>query len=286
MSSTAKSMAPPSTSEALSLTEGLLLDSSPLEPPRFHKNCRRWKLHQFFTAAEDPDRTKEEWSLPSFVRGRDPVAQREAVRVQELPLPSHEQSSGEFARILHGVLDEADCAALISCINAKGFTPALLNMGGGNQTLTPEVRDGFRVIIDSDDLASYLLEVLRPFIPEKWEGCPLVDLNNRCRFLCYVPGQAFEEHLDARYTHPSGKFSCVTVQIYLHDVPEENGGATTFLFNDGSSLPCQPTAGSVLMFSQGLPHEGSLLSSGLKYTLRTEAMYRSPSSRRAPQAAM
>jgi hypothetical protein len=38
-------------------------------------------------------------------------------------------------------------------------------------------------------------------------------------------------------------------------------------------LPCQPVAGSVLLFSQDMPHEGSEVSAGLKFTMRTEAMY-------------
>lgn len=40
-----------------------------------------------------------------------------------------------------------------------------------------------------------------------------------------------------------------------------------------SPIPCQPKAGSVLIFTQDLPHEGSMLQAGIKYTMRTEAMY-------------
>merc|ERR1711972_291829 len=96
------------------------------------------------------------------------------------------------------------------------------------------------------------------------------------------PGQEFQAHYDGCFIRPpgcpsSGDASKVTLQLYLHDVPKRSGGATTFLFDDGTKLPCQPRAGSVLLFTQDdMLHEGSLVRSGLKYTMRTEAMYRGP----------
>lgn len=171
-------------------------------------------------------------------------------------------------------------AHLLQRVNEKGFTPALINIGRGNQQLLPDYRDGRRVIIDSPELSNYLLEVLRPYLPATLEQGreKLEELNERCRFLCYTPGQAFEAHCDGMYTrsppHPkAGDRSRVTVQFYLHDVPSAHGGATTFIGGNGKRLPCQPTGGSALIFTQDLFHEGSLVSAGIKYTLRTEAMY-------------
>merc|ERR1712217_734909 len=121
-----------------------------------------------------------------------------------------------------------------------------------------------------------------PHLPSERGGKMLVDLNERCRFLCYTPGQYFEPHQDGHYKRPAGHPNAgdgseITVQLYLHDVPPEHGGATTFLTDaEEKALACQPVAGSVLLFSQDLLHEGSTLEAGLKYTLRTEAMYRHP----------
>ena len=43
------------------------------------------------------------------------------------------------------------------------------------------------------------------------------------------------------------------------DLNQDSGGATTFLFDGpGGQVQCQPGAGSVLIFSQDLLHEGSL----------------------------
>merc|ERR1712083_512461 len=94
-----------------------------------------------------------------------------------------------------------------------------------------------------------------------------------------MPGQYFAPHCDGRYarpgTHPhAGDCSQITIQLYLHDVPVKNGGATTFLdYTQSKRKPYQPSTGSALIFSQNLFHEGSRLLRGFKYTMRTEAMY-------------
>jgi len=192
-------------------------------------------------------------------------------------------SASSFARVARHVLGQDECASLISAVNAKGFTPALLNIGRGMQRLVPGARDGHRVIVDSPELAAWLFQVLLPCLPPELEdGSRLVELNERCRFLCYTPGQQFPAHCDGVFERPedhphSGDFSYVTVQLYLHDIPTAFGGATAFMLPGKPKH--QPEAGSVLLFSQDLVHEGCLVADGLKYTLRTEAMYAPPGSR-------
>jgi len=261
------STSPPSPAQSRVLAQGLFLNGSPLMAPYFVD--MGWQNGQRFLESDDPDRMQEPWTAPRFVK--DPVP---ATLVEELSLPTKLASAGSFAKVVHGVLSEAQCEELIASVNQKGFTPALLNIGRGNQKLEPYVRNGHRAIVDSPELGQWLLEALRCHLPAKCSGAELVELNERCRILCYTPGQEFASHFDGNYRRPNGDNSKVTVQVYLHDVPEENGGATTFIFGRSGSLPCQPKAGSVLIFSQDLEHEGSLLKKGLKYTLRTEAMYR------------
>lgn len=249
-----------------------------LEPPRFHQAA--WEPGQQFSEQDDPDRTKEPWHIPSFLQR----AAEQGERAWAEDLPIHEELAGAprgaIARLVHNVLDEAHCAELIACANRKGFTPALVNIGHGMQQLLPDLRDGHRVIFDSPELTRWLFEVLHPHLPEQLRGAHLVELNERCRILCYTPGQEFSLHRDGRYLRPAthantGDRSMVTVQLYLNEVPEDCGGATTFqgVRND-SQLRCQPRAGSVLLFTQDLLHEGSRQHSGIKYVLRTEAMYR------------
>jgi len=254
-----------------------------LSAPRFHSTG--WHVNQRFTAEDDPDRTRLPWRPPKFVSYKDPALQEAVAEELRLPeevskTPGYGQS---FARVVRNVLDEKNCAELIASVNAKGFTPALLNIGGGNQQLVPGARDGHRVIVDSPELAEWLLAVLLPFLPDELEdGSRLAEMNERLRFLCYTPGQEFPAHCDGcferREGHPrEGDFSFVTVQLYLHDVPQAHGGATTFVMKGRPRH--QPEAGSVLLFTQDLLHEGSLVERGIKYTLRTEVMYARPGSK-------
>jgi len=116
------------------------------------------------------------------------------ITVEDLPVQKRVPYG--FARVLRGVLTQDQCAALIASINTKGFTPVLLNIGNDEQQLEPETRDGHRCIVDSPEVASWLLEAIRPYLPEVLsDGAEIVDLNERCRFLCYTPGQFFEGHL-------------------------------------------------------------------------------------------
>ena len=184
---------------------------------------------------------------------------------------------------------------LIMSLNKKGWSPCLINrsrtVGPGYQELAPEVRDTWRIIVDCDDFASWLFDCIKDQLPGQLEdGSRLVGRNSYLRCLCYTPGQYFESHIDNCMKLSDGRFSYATVQIYLNTLSESNGGATTFcpvclnrLCNDQDSGACcrevvnakvQPCAGSVLMFSQDLRHEGSLLKGGVKYVIRTEAMYK------------
>ena len=247
-----------------------------------------WKNEQPFSAEDDPDRTKMPHEVPSFVR-RDPAKQRGKLKITHLDVSgvaNDNELEGTVAVVVDNVLLPEDCQALIAMCNAKGFTPALLNSGGGYQVYLPNHRRGWRCIVDCPALATYLLEVLRPVLPMALGTGDMVDINERCRYLFYEQGQKFEPHYDGCYTRPKDHpteekgrrcKSRLTLQIYLNDVPTKCGGATTFLGgkDEDEKLPCQPKAGSVLVFSQNLLHEGSvLLNGGAKYTMRSEVMYR------------
>ena len=84
--------------------------------------------------------------------------------------------------------------------------------------------------------------------------------------------------------------SYVTIHLYLSDVEEGGGGETTFTTEDMTygrhvhkkgrmegeeikRLSVRPVTGRVLIFEHHLPHEGSTLLKGVKYTVRTDVMY-------------
>merc|ERR1719410_2110174 len=160
-------------------------------------------------------------------------------------------------------LSPANVLSLLAQANEEGFEP---------------LENRFRVMLDCPEMADYLLEVMRPHLPVRLchgQEC-LAGLNDRFRFSFYVPGQEFEPHYDACYRQPDGhpkegQISRITVLLYLHDVPETNGGATNFVGT--ARVACQPRGGSALIFSQDLWHEGSLVKAGIKYFIRTELMY-------------
>merc|ERR1719265_2486777 len=143
------STAPPTLEQSEELAEGLVLAGKPLEAPRFHETD--WLIGQTFHARDDPDRSCEPWKPPHFIQRKAPAVQRLKTRAEDLPTPSERGRSTTLARVVHGVLDEEDCAELVSSVNVKGFTPALLNIGRGRQKLMPVVRDGHRVIVDTPE---------------------------------------------------------------------------------------------------------------------------------------
>lgn len=74
--------------------------------------------------------------------------------------------------------------------------------------------------------------------------------------------------------------SYFTVQLYLNDIPEENGGATQFIEEEFKHnierkvLNVQPKTGLALIFEQDLLHQSTELLNGIKYTIRTDIMCR------------
>ncbi len=112
-----------------------------------------------------------------------------------------------------------------------------------------------------------------------------VGLNERMRFLRYGPGHFFAPHQDLRYVRgpecgpKAGEMSYVTVQLYLND--KFKGGVTRFLSGkDGKRhFNVTPKRGSVLIFDHDLVHEGSMVTDGIKYSVRTDIMFTTKQSR-------
>lgn len=206
----------------------------------------------------------------SFIAIKDPRLQQQRTSVEDVAAPRGasclmvgSKIGTSFARVIHGVLDPNECAELLAQANEIGFGP---------------LDNRFRCMFDCPDLATYLLEVMRPHLPERLcrgKEC-LEELNPRFRVSFYTPGQEFEPHCDTCYTYPEqhpkhGQVSRITVLLYLHDVPDANGGATNFVGKD--RVACQPRGGSALIFTQDLRHEGAMVTNGIKYFIRSELMY-------------
>lgn len=248
--------------DMLQVTSELELDGRPLDAPRILGASEMTGGRLAMEVAP--------LAPAAFIATKDPRVQQKKTWVEDIVLPRYAscihlgaQLGTSFARIVHGVLEPNECAELVAQANDVGYTP---------------LENRYRCMLDCPEMASYLLEVMRPHLPERLccgREC-LEELNDRFRFSFYLPGQEFEPHCDPFYSFPHGhpkhgQTSRVTVLFYLHDVPEANGGATTFV-GDGQ-VTCQPRGGSALIFTQDLRHEGSMVNSGIKYFIRTELMY-------------
>mmetsp|Transcript_47371 Transcript_47371/g.107384 ORF Transcript_47371/g.107384 Transcript_47371/m.107384 type:complete len:166 (+) Transcript_47371:1274-1771(+) len=136
------------------------------------------------------------------------------------------------------------------------------------------------------------------------DGSSLVGLNRRWRLYRYLPGSVYRPHVDGSWP-ASGKDgngqyvydakgglerSRFTFLIYLNE--GFGGGCTTF-FSAGATegwveaRGVSPRQGCALVFPHGegagsLVHEGSALTSGTKYVIRTDVLYTAPPPKNSP----
>jgi len=154
------------------------------------------------------------------------------------------------------------------------------------------------VLTHDESLAAVLFERMKEFLPQTYrltdgrmwnEEWDLIGLNERFRWCKYVEGQSFKNiHCDKRVSlHQQERYSFFTVNIYLNAHGSDyNGGRTIFYDQTGfngknpeyeeSSSFCAQT-GDVMVFNhfpQRYPHCGEMLSSGTKYLLRSDVMYK------------
>ncbi|KAM9965431.1 hypothetical protein ACTFIW_005247 [Dictyostelium discoideum] len=183
-----------------------------------------------------------------------------------------------YAITIENVFTKEECEELIRLSEEKGYEPALVNIGNGQQELMTDVRNNDRCIIDTEELSNKIYERIKEFIPQDFRGHKVVSLNERLRFLRYYPGQEFKAHFDGSYERTegpkTGERSHVTCQLYLNDV--EKGGETTFFVGPNQEeIKVNPSTGMVILFQHRILHQGSPVVSGVKYVIRTDVMYNS-----------
>ncbi|KAL3773437.1 hypothetical protein ACHAW5_006921 [Stephanodiscus triporus] len=222
----------------------------------------------------------------------------------------------KLAVVLHNVIPPEECASLIQRAEDAGFDDALIQDENGRQILRQDIRRCGRCIIDDASLAEAVYERIlgalegMPELKKKIMHAPwitssssssssggnerdannsnvvsAVGLNERMRFLRYMPGHFFSPHQDLRYVRGpdcglrAGETSYITVQLYLNDSrtrPGFKGGATQFLSGERHGkrhYNVKPKQGSVLIFDHDLVHEGSIVTEGIKYSVRTDIMF-------------
>jgi prolyl 4-hydroxylase len=126
-----------------------------------------------------------------------------------------------------------------------------------------------------NSFAHYLQQV------KKWS---VSGLNPSFRACKYLPGHYFGTHID-HSNYVSKSKSWFTIMLYLNSSNDGDyeGGNTNFFdpkcFGTNEKIireSIKPDAGMGIVFVQDditLPHEGALVSSGVKYMIRTDVLY-------------
>jgi hypothetical protein len=181
--------------------------------------------------------------------------------------------------VVRGFLSPAECEHHVARSEAVGYGDAPINTFSG-PLVNKKMRNNDRVILDNPALAAELWDRLRPFVPAtrgtNWHA---VGLNERLRFYRYDPGQRFDWHFDGPFERSPTEVSAFTFMVYLN--AGFGGGATEFNFRftggltDADPLTAVvPEAGMALVFFHRILHQGAPVTTGRKYVLRSDVMYR------------
>ena len=166
------------------------------------------------------------------------------------------------------LLSADECADFITRIEAEQPTPAPITTLQGF-VMRPEIRNNSRVIFDDMRLAAELFERVAKLVPQRLRGSRLVGVNERFRCYRYTQGQRFALHYDGCYTRNRDECSMLTFMVYLNE--GFAGGQTAF---PEQNRCIEPRTGLALFFQHRLLHEGCTVTSGAKYVLRSDIMYR------------
>lgn len=185
-----------------------------------------------------------------------------------------EDPRAPFTLLIDHVLSAAECAALVARIESLSPAAAPITTARGF-VMAPNVRNNERVIFDDVELAKDIFGRLAHAVPGRLLnrdndllGKPC-GLNERFRGYRYSPGQRFAPHFDGAFIRNEYEASELTVLLYLND--DFTGGATAFCDWD---VDVQPRSGQALLFQHLIRHEGRSVSTGRKYVLRSDVMYR------------
>lgn len=167
------------------------------------------------------------------------------------------------------VLPADECRALIARLEEAGFDDAPISTIAG-PVMRKDVRNNTRVMFDHHELAARLYARVEAVLPVVCNTRP-VGANERFRAYRYEPGQRFAPHLDGCFRRSAHERSELTLMVYLND--GFGGGATRFLDYE---IDVVPKTGMALLFQHRILHEGCEVTSGIKYALRSDVMYRDP----------
>ncbi|KAF8900894.1 hypothetical protein CPB84DRAFT_1708821 [Gymnopilus junonius] len=203
---------------------------------------------------------------------------------------------GYYVKVLDDVFTPKECAELIALAESDAeWKQAAVHYGlqPDQQYVDTDYRNSQRILRFDHEAANKIYERLLPYVQElvkiepgnEWERVvgprgqvketwELVGVNERLSFLRYEKGHYFRPHWDGQLKLPDGRQARATLQIYLGEDGLE-GGATRILGDHGKYLDIEPKKGRVLIFQhRGLHHSGEDVVKGVKYTLRSDFLFR------------
>ena|SRR3990167_5196790 len=101
--------------------------------------------------------------IPAVPVIKAPRVEGTEISKQDLKPPRDEH---KLAFVLYNIFSKEECDEWIRLTEEKGYEPALVNVGGGQQRLMTDVRNNMRCIIDDEVMANKLFERIREYLPE------------------------------------------------------------------------------------------------------------------------
>ena len=162
-------------------------------------------------------------------------------------------------------LTPQECADLVALADRHGFVAAQVRTEGGARPL-PHIRNNERAQFAAPLWTRRLWERLEQLALPQLDGQAPAGLPADLRFYRYSPGERFKMHKDGPWEE-HGLRSKLTLLVYLN---QGFGGGDT----DFRDFRVTPSTGSALIFMHDTWHEGVALTTGVKYVLRSDILYR------------
>ncbi|MBU52272.1 MAG: 2OG-Fe(II) oxygenase [Deltaproteobacteria bacterium] len=167
------------------------------------------------------------------------------------------------------VLSKDECQQLIERIEEIGPSSAPINSIYG-EVYRPSIRNNERIMFDDETLAQQLFNQVKDVLPKEVDGKTLLGANERIRCYRYKPGMQFAFHADGSFVRDEHERSYYSFLVYLNE--EFEGGETSFLVEPETIIT--PETGMGLLFQHPIIHAGERVTTGTKYVVRTDIMYR------------
>lgn len=181
-------------------------------------------------------------------------------------------NSKPYITLIEDLLSESECHEFIKQIDSSDLSQATINTYGGTKIVS-DVRNNDRSFMKDEAFAETIFHRSKHKLPPTIFNGKLVGINELFRCYRYKPGMKFALHADGSYQRNHSERSFYSFLIYLNEV--EEGGNTDFIVEPEISI--SPKTGLGLIFQHPIQHEGTLVTKGIKYVLRTDVMYRGDS---------